>query len=183
MQNLESVLDNLIASYVEKLPVRYTEYVSEWDSPIYGTVIDDDTVEWSPVKQASPLSFEDLEKALERTFHDSIKTVFGRWFAGDLSLEYDGHPVTLLQVQSPEDGERLLANLTGHILMKRRLKQPETVFIGLGVENDDLLVSIDNSTGQVGLEWVGKEQHECLADSLEDWLIKCQPKDPSSAIE
>jgi len=57
------------------------------------------------------------------------------------------------------------------------------VFIGLGVENDDLLVSIDNSTGQVGLEWVGKEQHECLADSLEDWLIKCQPKDPSSAIE
>ena len=65
MQNLESVLDNLIESYVEKLPVRYTEYVSEWDSPIYGTVIDDDTVEWSPVKQASPLSFEDLEKALE----------------------------------------------------------------------------------------------------------------------
>lgn len=183
MQNLESVLDNLIERYIKELPVRYTEYVSEWESPIYGTVVDDDAVEWSPVQQPSPLSFNDLESALEMTFHSSIKTIFGRWFAGDLSLEYNGHPVTLLQVQSPEDGERLLANLTGHILMKRRLKQPETVFIGLGVENDDLLVSIDNATGHVGLEWVGKEQHECLATSLEEWLSQCVPKDAPAELE
>ncbi|MTJ02095.1 SecY-interacting protein [Idiomarina piscisalsi] len=183
MQNLESALDDLIERYVEQLPIRYTEYVAEWDSPIYGSVVDEDTVEWAPVKQTSPLSFNELESALEITFHDSIKAVFGRWFAGDLSLEYDGHPVTLLQVQSLEDGERLLANLTGHILMKRRLKQPETVFIGLGVENDDLLVSIDNATGQVGLEWIGKEQHECLAESLEEWLATCQPKSELSDIE
>ena len=37
--------------------------------------------------------------------------------------------------------------------------------------------------GQVGLEWVGKEQHECLADSLEEWLATCQPKNELSDIE
>ena len=46
MQNLESALDDLIERYVEQLPIRYTEYVAEWDSPIYGSVIDRD-IEWA----------------------------------------------------------------------------------------------------------------------------------------
>jgi len=60
--------------------------------------------------------------------------------------------------------------------MKRRLKQPETVFIGLGSEDDGLLVTIDNQSGAVGLEWVGKEQHDVLSDSLAAWLDNCQPQ-------
>ncbi|MCK7460092.1 SecY-interacting protein [Idiomarina aminovorans] len=176
MKTLEESIDTLMASYEENIPVRHTEYVEEWASPIYGAAIDEDTVEWTPCRQPEPLTFEDLEGALELTFHDSIKTFFGRWYAGDLVLDYQGHPITLLQIQSAEDGERLLANIAGHILMKRRLKQPETVFIGLGVENDDLLLSIDNQSGAVGLEWVGKEQHEVLADSLATWLGQCEPK-------
>ncbi|RUO68808.1 SecY-interacting protein [Idiomarina ramblicola] len=176
MKTLEESIDALMAGYEEKIPVRHTEYVEEWASPIYGEILDEDTVEWTPCRQAEPLKFAELESALELIFHDSIKTLFGRWYAGDLALAYQGHPINLLQVQSAEDGERLLANITGHILMKRRLKQPETVFIGLGVENDDLLLSIDNQSGVVGLEWVGKEQHEVLADSLTEWLEQCEPQ-------
>ncbi|MFV1466331.1 MULTISPECIES: SecY-interacting protein [Idiomarina] len=176
MKTLEETIDALMERYQNQVPVRYTEYVEEWSSPIYGEVIDDDTVEWTPSLQAKPLAFDELEKALETTFHDSIKALFGRWYAGDLALSYQGHPIHLLQIQSEEDGERLLANITGHILMKRRLKQPETVFIGLGVDNEDLLLSIDNHSGAIGLEWVGKEQHEVLADSLSGWLNECEPK-------
>lgn len=176
MNTPEDALDALMVRYQEVHTVRYTEYVKEWNSPIYGTVVDDDTVEWTPCRQDAPLSFAELETALELTFHHSIKALFGRWYAGDLSLEYEGHPVSLLQVQSVEDGERLLGNLAGHVLMKRRLKQPETVFIGLGIDNDDLLLSIQNDTGAVGLEWVGQAQHDVLADSLEDWLQQCAPQ-------
>lgn len=176
MNTSEDAMDALMVRYQDAHPVRYTEYVKEWDSPIYGKVIDDDTVEWTPRRQEAPLSFAELETALELTFHHSIKTLFGRWYAGDLSLKFEGHPVNLLQIQSTEDGERLLANQAGHILMKRRLKQPETVFIGLGGDNDDLLVSIQNDTGSVGLEWVGQPQHEVLSDSLQDWLQHCEPQ-------
>lgn len=175
MNTPEDALDALMTRYQETHPVRHTEYVKEWNSPIYGKIIDDDTVEWTPCRQETALSFAELEKALELTFHHSVKTLFGRWYAGDLNLDFDGHPVSLLQVQSAEDGERLLANLAGHILMKRRLKQPETIFIGLGIDKDDLLLSIQNDTGAVGLEWVGQAQHEVLADSLQDWLEQCMP--------
>lgn len=176
MKSLEESIDALMTRYQELVPARYTEYVEEWNSPIYGTVIDENTVEWTPCRQAEALNFDDLESALEIRFHDSVKTLFGRWYAGDLALEYQGHPMNLLQVQSTEDGERLLENITGHILMKRQLKQPDTVFIGLGADNDDLLLSIDNQSGAVGLEWVGKVQHEVLADSLAIWLDDCQPQ-------
>ncbi|MAA62941.1 MAG: SecY-interacting protein [Idiomarina sp.] len=176
MKTLEESIDALMTRYKENVPVRYTEYVEEWNSPIYGTVIDENTVEWTPCRQPEALNFDDLESALEMSFHQSIKTLFGRWYAGDLALDYQGHTISLLQTQSAEDGERLLENITGHILMKRRLKQPETVFIGLGSEDDGLLVTIDNQSGAVGLEWVGKEQHEVLSDSLADWLDNCQPQ-------
>lgn len=175
MKILEDTIDALITRYENDIPVRYTEYVEEWESPIYRKVVDDDTVEWTPCRQPESLNFDELESALELTFHDSIKTLFGRWYAGDLALIYQGHAINLLQVQSAEDGERLLANITGHVLMKRKLKQPETVFIGLGQEDNGLLLTIDNQSGVVGLEWVGKEQHEVLASSLSDWLNDCKP--------
>lgn len=176
MKTLEESIDALMTRYQNEVPKRYTEYVEEWKSPIYGKVVDDDTVEWTPCRQPESLNFDELESALELTFHDSIKTVFGRWYSGDLALNYQGHAINFLQVQSVEDGERLLANITGHILMKRKLKQPETVFIGLAGHDDGLLLTIDNQSGAVGLEWVGKEQHDILASSLSEWLNDCKPQ-------
>lgn len=176
MKTFEESIDALMTRYENEIPVRYTEYIEEWKSPIYGAVIDEDTVEWTPCLQPEPLQFGKLESALELTFHDSVKALFSRWYAGDLALTYQDHLINLLQVQSAEDGDRLLENIAAHILMKRQLKQSETVFIGLAADNDDLLLSIDNQSGVVGLEWVGKDQHEVLAGSLSDWLDDCRPK-------
>lgn len=177
--DLNKTLDQLIECYQQQVSPLVTEYVEDWQSPIYGEVIDQDSVHWRAVKQQPTLDFSALEEALEIEFHPSVKDFFGRWYAGDLSVVYhqaeEHHPVSLLQVQAAEDGERLLENITGHILMKRKLKQPETIFIGMAEEADDLLLTIDNDSGAVGLEWIGKQQHLQLTDGLAQFLQCCSP--------
>ncbi len=177
---MSEALDRLIERYRTQVDPLITEYVAEWNSPIYRQPLDEDQVAWQPVRQQPELDFSALETALELTFHKHVKDYYGRWFAGDLNVivthQQQQHGLSLLQTQGPEDAERLLQNITGHILMKRKLKQPETVFIGLAHEADDLLVSIDNQSGVVGLEWIGKAQHEVIAQTLDEFLEQCQPQ-------
>ncbi|MGM0480624.1 MAG: SecY-interacting protein [Pseudomonadota bacterium] len=182
---MNTAFDDLMERYQQQVQPLLTDYVEDWKSPIYQQITDSGEAHWLPCRQQPELNFDDLEAALEINFHPSLKTFYGSWYAGDLSVTFqpqqdtdsipEAHPISLLQIQGPEDGERLLENLTGHILMKRNLKQPETLFIGLADEADDLLISIDNETGKVGLEWIGKEQHQVLADSLEAFLVCCSP--------
>lgn len=182
---MNSALDALMERYQQQVRPLLTDHIEDWQSPIYQQVTDSGQVHWLPCRQQPELNFSDLETALELSFHPALKAFYGRWYAGDLSVVFQPpgddqsaerpHPVLLLQIQGPEDGERLLQNLTGHILMKRNLKQPETLFIGLAEEAEDLLISVDNETGRVGLEWIGKEQHQVLADSLAEFLRCCSP--------
>ena len=83
----------------------------------------------------------------------------------------------LLQVLSAEDFERLQENLIGHILMKRRLRQPETLFFGL-TSDDDYILTIDNSSGAVLLEQVGKKSDDKLADELAGFIQALAPRLP-----
>src|SRR5690554_4052932 len=176
----EDALDQLMAryqsTYAEAACDLITEAHDEWQAPIYVQPLDDDRVRWQPVRQTAPLVFTDLIHALEQPFHPDIPVFFGRWYAGDLNVTYQHHPLILLQNHCQQDGERLLANMAGHVLMKRRLKQPITLFIGLAEESDDLLISLDNETGVIGLEFVGMPQHEKLADSLADFLQDLTPR-------
>lgn len=178
--SVESALDQLIEryqrAYQEANTPLVTEAHDEWQAPIYGERLDDDTITWQPIRQSSALQFTDLANALEQPFHDSISALYGRWFAADLAVTFADHPIILLQLHGPEDGERLQANLAGHVLMKRRLRQPITLFIGLAEESDDLLITINNETGAIGLEFVGQQQHEVLAPSLAEFLQQLQPR-------
>lgn len=177
----EHAISALLERYMQANPEPQTEWVDEWDAEIYQQRIGEEQVIWKPVLRDEPQDFSALESALEMHFHDSIQQLFGHWFSGDLSLSYateeTAQPIQfeLLMPQCPEDAERLLQNLTGHILMKRKLKQPITAFIGLLHEHDDCLVSVDNATGEVALEWLGKPQHQTLAVDLATFLSHCQP--------
>ncbi|WP_339879381.1 SecY-interacting protein [Pseudidiomarina gelatinasegens] len=178
--HIDAALDELIARYQSayaqaEVPLL-TESHDDWQAPIYGKPAEEDLVTWQPVRQAKPMQFDDLANALEQPFHPDIAHFYGRWFAADLNVTFDHHPLVLLQNHCLEDGERLQANLAGHVLMKRRLRQPITLFIGLAEESDDLLVSIDNASGQVGLEFVGQPQHEIVADSLAEFVQKLTPR-------
>ncbi|PHR64884.1 SecY-interacting protein [Pseudidiomarina marina] len=183
--SLDSVFDQFIhryrAAYAEANTPLLTEAHDDWQAPIYCQHHADETeangqVQWQPILQQEPLQFDDLANALEQPFHPDIAIFYGRWFAADLNVEYDNHPLILLQNHCREDGERLQANLAGHVLMKRRLRQPITLFIGLAEESDDLLITVDNESGQVGLEFVGQPQHEILAPSLAAFIEKIKPR-------
>ncbi|RUO80550.1 SecY-interacting protein [Idiomarina tyrosinivorans] len=175
-QKMQQLLTDYVAAYTAQQKVPQAEYVQQWQAPIYqgkGSA-ESDRIAWQPVRQSSPLNFADLEQALGLVFHADIKRWFQHWYAADLQCTFQQHPLSLLQVQCAEDGERLLANIAGHVLMKRRLKQSETVFIGLSDEHDDLLISVDNQTAEVGLEWIGKPQHEILAQNLVEFIDKLE---------
>jgi SecY interacting protein Syd len=64
--------------------------------------------------------------------------------------------------------------LVGHILMKRRLKQPETLFIAL-TDEDDFILTVDNASGEVVLEQVGLLPKEVVAPNLEVFIQSLQP--------
>ncbi|GAB3291845.1 SecY-interacting protein [Pseudidiomarina andamanensis] len=190
--SLVTVFDDFIhrysTAYAEVNIPLLTEAHEDWQAPIYrqpegNEAAAEELVHWQPILQQEPLQFDDLANALEQPFHPDIAIFYGRWFAADLNVEYDNHPLILLQNHCREDGERLQANLAGHVLMKRRLRQPITLFIGLAEESDDLLITVDNESGQVGLEFVGQPQHEILAPSLAAFIEKIKPRIVSEEME
>ncbi|NUZ11345.1 SecY-interacting protein [Pseudoalteromonas sp. McH1-7] len=147
-----------------------TEYDEAWPSPCeQGEPNKLNEINWQAVERNPKGTFDELAKALETQFPDGLNTLYGDFFSGNITAFIDGKKIELLQAWNADDFDRLQQNITGHILMKRRLKQPDTVFIGL-TEADDLLVSVDVSTGQVGLEFVGKKQHHVLADSIAEFV-------------
>ena len=91
-----------------------------------------------------------------------------------LAAEHSRGKLLLLMVWNSDDVKRLQENIIGHIIMKRRLKQRETVFFAT-TEDDDILLSVLNGSGEVFLERVGQEVSEKLADNLASFIAQLQP--------
>lgn len=143
-------------------------------SPAQQGDIIDNTVAWQPVLQQLPASFSNVEQALELTLHTDIKQFYATYFGAGLAAQHPRGKLQLLMVWNEDDLARLQENIIGHILMKRRLKQRETVFFA-STEDDDILLSVLNSTGEVYLEHVGQEVSEKLADNLAQFFTQLQP--------
>ena len=175
--SVSTKLDKLHQAFSEKclertgkLPV--IEHDSAWPSPCeQGEVDEQGLIQWRAVPQQPAGSLEDLAKALELSFPEDLSPLFGHVYAGNLLLSVDDHHIELLQAWNEDDFSRLQQNITGHVLMKRKLKQPETVFIGL-TEQDDLLITVLVESGEVCLEYVGKKPHHVLATSIIEFLDK-----------
>lgn len=164
-------------AHYEKTGLRpVTEYIDEWDAPCYDGEVRYGMIPWRAVLQQPTTDFRGVEQGLECQLDAQVKAFYGSFFAADLHLEFDGHPITLSQVLSVEDVDRLLRNLIAHVLMKRRLEQPATLFIGTSDESEDLIISVNNDTGEVGLEYAGKPHHATLAENLEAFLVTCVPR-------
>lgn len=173
---IEASLDALMDTLVSEPACQplTAEYEPDWPSPCYETqssqtLEDGQTVNWKPVRQDSKNNFSKLEDALEITLDSQFKTFFTRYYAFNITAAASQGPCELLQVVSDDDFARLQENLIGHILMKRRLRQPETLFFGL-TDDDSLILSVKNDTGEVILEKVGKKGEEILADDLSAFI-------------
>lgn len=143
-------------------------------SPCQQGDIVDNSVIWQPVLQQPAADFSNVEHALELTLHDDIKQFYQLYFGAGVPAQHARGKLMLLMVWNSDDVKRLQENIIGHIIMKRRLKQRETVFFAT-TEDDDIMLSVLNSTGEVFLERVGQEVSEKLADDLASFMALLTP--------
>ncbi|WP_166379249.1 SecY-interacting protein [Pseudoalteromonas sp. Z9A4] len=142
----------------------------QWPSPSeVGEIDEQGNIQWQGAHQQPAGSLSDLANALELEFPKELSELYGHMYGGSILAVIDGHQVELLQAWNSDDFDMLQQNITGHVLMKRKLKQPETVFIGL-TDKDDLLVSVLVHSGEVCLEHVGKNTHHVLAPNINAFL-------------
>lgn len=131
-------------------------------------------VAWLPVLQQPAATFDNVEHALGITLHQDIKTFYSHYYGAGLKAKHAKGGLEILMVWNSDDLARLQENIIGHILMKRRLKQRETVFFAV-TDDDNIMLSVLNSSGEVYLESVGKEVSEKVAENLAEFIAALQP--------
>jgi SecY interacting protein Syd len=155
------------------------ELDEQWPSPCQLDVFKKEYIEWQPIKISNELSFDNLESALELDLHQDIKCYFTSIFSDSVHASHEEGELSLLFPWSEEDFARLQQNIIAHVLMKRQLKQTITIFFAV-TDDDELLLSVNNDSGEVWVERVGCEPHKKLADSLSEFI---QTLTPSIDIE
>ncbi|MCH1928847.1 SecY-interacting protein [Shewanella sp. A25] len=175
---LDKFLDNYYRSYLStlgELPRYYPQ--GETSLCIQGEfdVDSDEAVFWQPVKRETPGSFANVEHALELTLLPEINDYYGQFFAAPLLFDSKWGSGELLQVWNEDDFDSLQQNIIGHLMMKQKLKQPPTWFIGLLDEGDKML-TVDNSDGSVWIEIPGQLPSQQLAPSLVEFIASLSPR-------
>jgi SecY interacting protein Syd len=191
--NLLQALQSLIQTYLKKHHDTYEHLPTitsdqEWQSPCEQGKAKGELSYWQPIFIADlvknddtsavdreQLNFANIESALGLTLHDDIKSYFTYILSADLEVECNEGPLSLLFAWNAEDFQRLQENIIGHILMKRRLKQAETIFFAV-TDEDDMIISLDNATGQVWIEQVGCKPHKKLSNSLVEFIEQLTPR-------
>lgn len=178
-QEVSDALDGFVhkllqQAQIDKTPL-FIEYDPQWPSACYLQQVNvGENVAWQPVRQTDDVDWTDFESALDFSLHPSIKDYFKCYWSDNLQAKHALGRLELIQVWNEADFERLQQNLIGHVLMKRRLKQKETLFFALTDQEDEIL-SIDNTTGEVVLEQVGLEPKKVIAANLASFILAIDP--------
>ncbi|MGL5007177.1 MAG: SecY-interacting protein [Plesiomonas sp.] len=133
---------------------------------------------WQPVRPgiySKNPALHPVEQALNIQIRAEAHAYFSAQFAGDIAAQWQGNPLTLLQVWNADDFPRMLENQIGHLVTQRRLKQSPTLFLAL-TDDDMQIISLCNITGEVLLETLGTAKRTCLANNLPDFLAELTPQ-------
>ncbi|GAB55531.1 protein syd [Glaciecola punicea ACAM 611] len=177
------VFDAFIHSYIDHSTNDnmglITYFDKQWLSPCLQSfnieaADDGDEVPWKPSLRDQQASLVNLEEALDLRIPSELQALFCRYYSHDLNASAANGKLTILQVWNEEDFDRLQKNLISHVLMKRRLKQAETLFFAL-TDEEDFILSVMLSTGAVVLEQVGKEPQREIAPSLSAFMAQISP--------
>lgn len=159
-----------------------TYFDKDWISPCFEIAKsedseDGDEVPWKPFLRQQSESLANLEEALDIIIPIELQQLFCRYYSHDLNASAEHGNLTILQVWNEEDFDRLQKNLIAHVLMKRRLKQDETLFFAL-TDEEDYILSVMLSTGAVMLEKVGKAPQREIAPNLTAFMadLKSAPE-------
>ncbi|TYK65517.1 SecY-interacting protein [Colwellia echini] len=184
-KTLTQALLNFSSAYVELYKTKLghlptVEHDEQWLSCCEQGPHDVSHHYWQPALMESStegdeLTFSNVESALKLELHPDIKTYFTTIFSSDINAVCAEGELSLLFAWNSEDFARLQENIIGHILMKQRLKQAETVFFAV-TDEEDMIISVNNSSGEVWVEQVGCKPHKKLSDSLTDFIEQLTPK-------
>lgn len=188
--NLVETLQQFTKQYINQYRVTHShlpkiEQDAEWPSPCEVSYANGDAenshllaeeVYWQPaqIDNEQGVNFDNVESALEMILHPDIKTYFTTLYSENLDAACEEGNLSLLFAWNKDDFQRLQENLIGHILMKQRLKQAETIFFAV-TDEEDMIISIENDTGSVWVERVGCAPHKKLADSLTQFISNLSP--------
>lgn len=175
INSLDHFVDDYQRLYQSQKKELIIQYDPDWLSPCYMAEGEQDQwVNWRPLLRAPQGVFTDLEQALDIKIDGQLTTFYGRYWSDNLDAQTDRGTLQLLQAWNHDDFIRLQQNLVAHVLMKRRLKQADTLFFAL-TDEDDFMICIDNQTGEVVLEQVGLEPQEILAKDLASFIGSLKP--------
>ncbi|NMP16431.1 SecY-interacting protein [Thalassotalea sp. Y01] len=175
MSLLQKSLGQFAKGYAEfhqqktaKLPI--IEHDDDWPSPCeLGAIDGDGFISWQAVDIEDELSFDNVEKALELTLHNDIKEYFTAVYSEAIPCRCEQGELELLLAWNAKDFERLQQNLIGHVLMKRRLQQAETLFFAV-TDQEEINLVIKNDNGEVWAEPVGLEPSKFVAKNLQEFI-------------
>jgi len=184
--SLSQTLQNFTGEYIAHYKTTHgglpqIEHDQQWPSPceqLENTEAGQNNlyVAWQPTLITDPnVNFDNVESALNLTLHADIKSYFSTLYSESLDAQFTEGKLSLLFAWSKEDFARLQENIIGHILMKQRLKQAETIFFAV-TDEEDTIISVDNETGAVWVERVGREPHKKLTNSLSEFISQLSPQ-------
>ncbi len=139
--SVSQALENFQQRYFEQYQQQHNslpviEQDADWPSTCEQGVVDaEGNIHWQPARCGEGLDFTAMEQALEMELHPDIKAYFTSFYSDNLSAQCAEGGLELLLPWNRQDFDRLQENLIGHILMKRKRKQPATVFFA--VTDDD----------------------------------------------
>ncbi|MGF1708279.1 SecY-interacting protein [Enterovibrio baiacu] len=135
----------------------------------------DDVVIWQPIQRVEFADFSNVEAGIGISLHEDVTSFYAGLYCGDMTAQFEGLSLELIQVWSDEDLPRLQENMLGHLLMQKRLKQNPTVFIA--ATDDELdVISICNVTGEIIKERIGTKIRDVLAPNVETFLQRLSPE-------
>ncbi|GAA0784333.1 MULTISPECIES: SecY-interacting protein [Pseudomonadati] len=175
---LEIFINKYLIAYRDALSELPRYYALGEDSACIQGQLDDDldkAVFFTPFKRKTCADFHNVEHALALSLHADINLFYGQFYSAPLMFTSEWGEGELLQAWNQQDFEYLQQNIIGHLMMKKKLKQPPTWFIGVLGDGDQML-TVDNETGAVCIEIPGEKPSQKLADSLEVFLTSITPR-------
>lgn len=172
---LEALLTRYRNLYVEDvLGLPFVEFENTWPSEcVIKKGNSPGSYYWKPVKRQQPFSFDDLESALELSFHPDLKVFYGSFWSNGICVERHDINFNLIQIWNDEDEQMLKENLLGHAFAKIKAKLPLSFFIGC--TNGNEVICLEQESGNIVLEKPGFKGHKLLANDLQSFLISLQP--------
>ena len=174
-------LEPFVTRYVTANPELFEEYDAAWRSPCELAPPTRGRVRWRPfARTQAAADFAGLENALEIEIHPAIKSYYGSFWSATLEAEASEGHVSLLFLWNQDDADRLVENLIGHALQKRRRRQPFNVFFACTERDSELYLVVDNETGEVLLEAPDRPPLRKVADDLASFLATLTPANHSA---